>query len=110
MSPEQYVDIAAELGAPAPSKVQVFPRQPSAFGRAMKAARETSGVSLAQLGARIGLSASHLCFVESGRRGAFPLDRVREVARALGVPEEPLVAAAAADLGLLCPHCNRVVA
>jgi antitoxin HigA-1 len=55
---------------------------PLTLGSALSAIRESDGESLAQFAARLGISRSHLCDIEQGRRTVSP-ERAARFAKAL---------------------------
>lgn len=67
------------------------------FGRLMKSGRETTGMSQAALGRRIGLSRTSVTNIESGRQHV-SLRQLFEIAQALGRSPESLLPEVAAEL------------
>ena len=55
---------------------------PLTLGAALSGIRESEGESLAQFSARLGVSRSHLCDIEQGRRSVSP-ERAARFAKAL---------------------------
>jgi transcriptional regulator with XRE-family HTH domain len=55
---------------------------PLTLGRALSGIRESDGQSLAQFARRLGISRSHLCDIEHGRRAVSP-ERAARFAKAL---------------------------
>jgi transcriptional regulator with XRE-family HTH domain len=63
---------------------------PLTLGRAIEAVRKSEGLSQADCAKRLGVSKSHLCDVEKGRKTVSP-ERAASWARILGYPESVLV-------------------
>ena len=63
---------------------------PLTLGRAMAAVRKSEGLSQDQCARKLGVSKSHLCDVEKGRKAVSP-ERAAKWARVLGYPESVLI-------------------
>lgn len=63
---------------------------PLTFGRAVEAVRKGAGLTQDECATKLGVSKSHLCDVEKGRKTASP-ERAARWARVLGYPESVLV-------------------
>ncbi|MFN2425987.1 MAG: helix-turn-helix domain-containing protein [Candidatus Binatia bacterium] len=63
---------------------------PLTFGRALEAARKCEELSQSTCADRLGISKSHLCDVEKGRKTVSP-ERAAAWARLLGYPESTFV-------------------
>ncbi len=77
--------------------------QSMTFGSLLQNVRETDDVSQAELARRLGISKSHLCDIEKGRKAVSP-ERAARFASELGYSEEQFVRLAlqqmVADAGL----------
>jgi transcriptional regulator with XRE-family HTH domain len=67
------------------------------FGDLVEAFRVTEEISQADLAKKMGISRSHLCDIEKGRRNV-TLERAVKFAKVFGYPEYSFVAAALEDL------------
>ena len=65
-------------------------RGPLTLGRAIESIRKSEGLSQDECARKLGVSKSHLCDVEKGRKTVSP-ERAAKWARALGYPESILV-------------------
>jgi transcriptional regulator with XRE-family HTH domain len=63
---------------------------PLTFGRAVESVRKSEGLSQDECAKRLGVSKSHLCDVEKGRKTVSP-ERAARWAHILGYPESVLV-------------------
>lgn len=63
---------------------------PLTLGRALEAARKSEALSQASCAEKLGVSKSHLCDVEKGRKTVSP-ERAAAWARLLGYPESTFV-------------------
>lgn len=63
---------------------------PLTLGRAIESIRKSQGLSQDECARKLGVSKSHLCDVEKGRKTVSP-ERAAKWARALGYPESILV-------------------
>ena len=63
---------------------------PLTLGRAIESVRKSEGLSQDQCATKLGVSKSHLCDVEKGRKTVSP-ERAAKWARVLGYPESVLV-------------------
>ena len=70
---------------------------PLTIAVAIKATREGEGLSQAEFARLLGISRSHLCDIEKGRKGVSP-ERAAEFARKLGYSERQWVRLALQDL------------
>ena len=71
------------------------------FGAALRAAREAAGLSQAEMARRIGCIRNQLYETELGKRLAFPVSRVLEIATRTGLLNAaPLMALAATERGI----------
>ena len=71
--------------------------EPLSFAMALRATREGEGLGQAEFAQRLGLSRSHLCDIEKGRKAVSP-ERAAEFARKLGYSERQWVRLALQDL------------
>ncbi|MCW5969715.1 MAG: helix-turn-helix transcriptional regulator [Blastocatellales bacterium] len=69
---------------------------PLTFGGALSALRESDGLSLSEFAELLGISRSHLCDIERGRRAVSP-ERAARFARALRQHEAQFVRLALQD-------------
>jgi antitoxin HigA-1 len=65
-------------------------RGPLTLGRAIESIRKSEELSQDECARKLGVSKSHLCDVEKGRKSVSP-ERAAKWARALGYPESVLV-------------------
>lgn len=70
---------------------------PLSFGSLLSAIREGEELSQAEMARRLGISRSHLCDVEKGRKSVSP-GRAAEFAQSLGYSEKQFVRLALQDL------------
>ena len=69
---------------------------PLTLGAALSGIRESDGESLSQFAARLGISRSHLCDIEQGRRSVSP-ERAARFAKLLGQHQAQFVRLALQD-------------
>ena len=69
---------------------------PLTLGGALSAIRESEGESLSQFASRLGISRSHLCDIEQGRRSVSP-ERAARFAKLLGQHQAQFVRLALQD-------------
>ncbi len=74
--------------------IAIHPTIAVRFGQRVKERREALGLTQVQVAARIGMTPAKLSQLENGRSGSRgpTLERLREVAEALGVPLSKLLA------------------
>ncbi len=70
---------------------------PYNFGTMLASVREGEGLSQAEMADRLGVSRSHLCDIEKGRKHVSP-SRAAEFARVLGLSEKQFVRVALQEL------------
>ena len=67
------------------AKLLEKPALPLTIGSALEAIRQERNVSLTEFAQILGISSSHLCNIEKGRKGVSPT-RAEDFAEALGYP------------------------
>lgn len=66
-------------------------KEPPTLGEVVRSAREAAGISLRELSRRCGVSAGQLSRIESGAVGQPEMETIEALARAFGVPADPLL-------------------
>ncbi|HRI64318.1 MAG TPA: helix-turn-helix transcriptional regulator [Polyangium sp.] len=85
------------IKSPATRLLEDLTGGPLTFGRLLEAIRVGEGISQAEFARRLGMSRSHLCDIEKGRKSV-SLTRAAQLAKTLGYSEKQFVRLALQEL------------